>query len=53
MEVAGRATTAVTRMLGYTEQEVLGQNPRIFQSGRHDKGFYQAMYSFAMTKASF
>ena len=36
---------AVTRMLGYTEQEVLGQNPRIFQSGRHDKGFYQAMWA--------
>ncbi|HQQ69815.1 MAG TPA: PAS domain S-box protein, partial [Alicycliphilus sp.] len=35
---------AVTRILGYTEQEVLGHNPRIFQSGRHDKAFYEAMW---------
>ncbi|GAO26191.1 EAL domain-containing protein [Alicycliphilus denitrificans] len=34
----------VTRVLGYTEQELLGRNPRVFQSGRHDKEFYEAMW---------
>ncbi len=34
----------VTRVLGYTEQELLGRNPRVFQSGRHDKVFYEAMW---------
>ena len=31
---------AFSRITGYSEAEVLGQNPRILQSGRHDKGFY-------------
>lgn len=39
------ANAAVTRLLGYTEQELLGKTPRIFKSGRHDKGFYEAMWS--------
>lgn len=33
-----------TRLLGYTETELLGQNPRVFKSGRHDKAFYDAMW---------
>ena len=36
---------AVTRILGYAEDEVLGRNPRIFQSGQHDLAFYQAMWA--------
>jgi len=35
---------ALTRVLGYTEQELLGLTPRLFKSGRHDKAFYQAMW---------
>ena len=35
---------AVTRLLGYTEEELLGKTPRIFKSGRHDKSFYDAMW---------
>ncbi|MBS0294152.1 MAG: EAL domain-containing protein [Proteobacteria bacterium] len=35
---------AAGRLLGYSEQELLGRNPRLFQSGRHDKGFYEAMW---------
>ncbi len=35
---------AFTRLLGYTEDELLGQTPRIFKSGRHDKAFYAAMW---------
>ncbi len=35
---------AFTTMLGYRGQEVIGQFPRYFRSGRHDKAFYQAMW---------
>ncbi|MDH4448507.1 MAG: EAL domain-containing protein [Acidovorax sp.] len=35
---------AVTRMLGYTEAELLGKTPRVFQSGRHGPAFYDAMW---------
>ena len=38
------ANAAVTRLLGYTEEELLGQTPRVFKSGRHDKAFYDAMW---------
>ncbi len=36
---------AFTEITGYTEQEALGQNPRMLQSGRHDASFYQAMWA--------
>lgn len=29
---------------GYQEAQVLGQAPSLFKSGRHDAGFYQAVY---------
>ena len=35
---------AFTRATGYTREEVLGQNPRLLQSGQHDRGFYQIMW---------
>ena len=35
---------AFSRMLGYEEQELLGQNPSVFKSGRHDRAFYAAMW---------
>ncbi len=35
---------AVTRLLGYTEDELLGRTPRVFQSGRHDEAFYRRMW---------
>ncbi|MEG2629551.1 MAG: PAS domain-containing protein, partial [Comamonas sp.] len=35
---------AFTRLLGYTEQEMLGQTPRMFKSGRHGQAFYEAMW---------
>jgi diguanylate cyclase (GGDEF)-like protein/PAS domain S-box-containing protein len=37
-----RAFTAIT---GYEETEVIGQNPRLLQSGRQDESFYAAMWS--------
>jgi diguanylate cyclase (GGDEF)-like protein/PAS domain S-box-containing protein len=36
---------AFSRITGYQREEVLGQNPRILQSGRHDRQFYAAMWS--------
>jgi len=36
-----RAFTAIT---GYTESEVLGRNPRLLKSGRHDEAFYQTIW---------
>ena len=35
---------------GYTEQDVLGNNPRILSSGHHDKDFYKAMWNTLLTK---
>ena len=35
---------AFTRMMGYTEEELLGKTPQLFKSGRHDRAFYQALW---------
>jgi diguanylate cyclase (GGDEF)-like protein/PAS domain S-box-containing protein len=35
---------AFTRITGYESREVVGKTPSVLASGRHDKGFYQAMY---------
>jgi diguanylate cyclase (GGDEF)-like protein/PAS domain S-box-containing protein len=35
---------AFTEITGYGQTEVVGNNPRILQSGRHDKAFYRAMW---------
>lgn len=35
---------AFTRMTGYESEDVIGKNPKMFQSGRHDKEFYQEMW---------
>jgi diguanylate cyclase (GGDEF)-like protein/PAS domain S-box-containing protein len=36
-----RAYTSIT---GFIPEEVLGKNPRVHQSGRHDEAFYQALW---------
>ncbi|MGZ8321209.1 MAG: two-component system response regulator, partial [Telluria sp.] len=36
---------AFEQITGYTEAEVLGHNPRLLQSGRHDAAFYRAMWA--------
>ncbi len=36
---------AFTEITGYSEAEVLGRNPRILQSGRHDRAFYEGMWA--------
>ncbi|MFQ5802855.1 MAG: PAS domain S-box protein [Candidatus Methylomirabilales bacterium] len=35
---------AFTSITGYTEEEALGETPRILKSGRHDDAFYQELW---------
>ena len=35
---------AFTRIMGYREEEVLGKNPRVFKSDRHNREFYAKMW---------
>lgn len=35
---------AFERITGYTQDEVVGQTPRILKSGRHDEAFYREMW---------
>jgi len=35
---------AFTAITGYPRDEVVGRNPRLLASGRHDAGFYRAMW---------
>ncbi|MDD5329227.1 MAG: EAL domain-containing protein [Sulfuricella sp.] len=41
---------AFSRITGYTEAEVLGKNPRMFNSGRHDKAFFHGMWHALLTR---
>ncbi|MCG5513638.1 EAL domain-containing protein [Ectothiorhodospira shaposhnikovii] len=34
---------AFTEITGYSEQEALGQTPKLLRSGRHDESFYEAL----------
>ncbi|MGO8755204.1 MAG: EAL domain-containing protein [Gallionellaceae bacterium] len=40
-----RVNQAFQDITGYRAEEVVGQNPRMLQSGRHDAAFYQAMWA--------
>jgi len=44
-----RVNQAFTESTGYTASEVVGQNPRIFKSGRHDAAFYREMWDAIKT----
>ena len=35
---------AFTNITGFASEDVLGRNPRLLQSGLHDKAFYQALW---------
>ena len=36
---------SVTRMTGYTQEEAIGQNPRILNSGQQSREFYEKMWA--------
>ncbi|ABK44728.1 diguanylate cyclase/phosphodiesterase with PAS/PAC sensor(s) [Magnetococcus marinus MC-1] len=36
---------AYQRIMGYTRDEIVGQNPSILKSGRHDEQFYEQMWN--------
>ncbi|MBE9544172.1 MAG: PAS domain S-box protein, partial [Proteobacteria bacterium] len=36
--------SAFSEITGYDQEEVLGQNPRMLQSGQHDEAFYKSMW---------
>lgn len=40
-----RVNQAFTRLTGYTAKEAVGQTPHLLSSGRHDKVFYQRMWT--------
>lgn len=44
---------AATKSSGYEVDELIGQTPRLFRSGVHDKGFYDAMWSRLSSGQSF
>jgi diguanylate cyclase (GGDEF)-like protein/PAS domain S-box-containing protein len=39
-----RVNQAFEKITGFPANEVIGKNPRILSSGRHDKAFYEAMW---------
>jgi diguanylate cyclase (GGDEF)-like protein/PAS domain S-box-containing protein len=39
-----RVNQAFTLITGYSAEEVIGKNPRLLQSGQHDKDFYAQMW---------
>jgi diguanylate cyclase (GGDEF)-like protein/hemerythrin-like metal-binding protein/PAS domain S-box-containing protein len=39
-----RVNQSFTRITGYSSEEVIGKNPRILSSGRHDVHYYRAMW---------
>lgn len=44
-----RVNKAFCLTTGYTAEELVGQNPRIIQSDRHDKKFFQQMWESILT----
>ncbi len=47
-----RVNPAFTDITGYEEWEVLGRNPNMLSSGRHDAEFYQTMWNSLQEKGS-
>ena len=44
-----RVNEAFCRTTGYTAEELVGQNPRIIKSDRHDKKFFEQMWESILT----
>lgn len=47
-----RVNRAFTESTGYASDEIVGQTPRLLQSGRHDTGFYQAMWASILSSGA-
>lgn len=47
-----KVNPAFSKITGYNPEEVLGQNSRVLQSGRHDADFYQAMWNSLINTGS-
>lgn len=45
-----RVNKAFTKITGYTQEDVVGQNPRLFKSGRHDIDFYKNLWKSIKSK---
>lgn len=45
-----RANQAFTDITGYREEEVLGETPKIFKSGRHGPDFYQRLWNSLLSR---
>lgn len=43
-EMVLKVNEAFTRITGYCEAEILGKTPRVLNSGKHDKAFYDQMW---------
>ncbi|MBI5205662.1 MAG: EAL domain-containing protein [Nitrospirae bacterium] len=44
---------AVEEMSGYDKEELIGQNPRIFKSGKHDEQFYEGLWDTILLGSAF
>ena len=47
-----RINSAFTEITGYTAGDIVGKNPRLRSSGRHDAAFYSAMWARIRTTGS-
>ncbi|WP_280546176.1 EAL domain-containing protein [Halomonas sp. 11-S5] len=47
-----RVNDTFTRITGYAEAEVLGRNPSLLSSGRHDEAFYRQLWESVQEKGS-
>lgn len=47
-----RANNKFLYFSGYTLEEIIGKNPRIFQSERYDRGFYKKMWEELLRNGS-
>ncbi|MEW7974474.1 MAG: EAL domain-containing protein [Candidatus Thiodiazotropha endolucinida] len=44
--------SAFTFITGFSQEDALGENPRILKSGRHDRGFYMEMWNALLIKGT-
>ena len=44
---------AFTTLLGYTKEDVVGKDPKILSSGKHDKVYYKEMWRYILEKKHF